>query len=130
MTPFSATPLWDWIILLRKRAVGPPAVIACWASFPRPRLRKIPGLGGASVRTRMQFTGFLGRCSANGTSHGECLFPAEFLGFHRDIMQRSQLKKYSILLIFNALANPKVLFGLPAVLIIVSKSEHFDKQPS
>jgi hypothetical protein len=34
------------------------------------------------------------------------------------------------LLIFNALANPKVLFGPPAVLIIVSKSEHFDKQPS
>jgi hypothetical protein len=75
----------------------------------------------------MQFTGFRGRCGASGTSHGEYLFPAEFLGFHRDIMQRSQLKKYSILLILNALANPKGLFGPPAVLIIVSKSEHFDQ---
>jgi len=77
----------------------------------------------------MQFTGFLGHCSGSGTNRGEYLFPAEFLGFHRDIMQRSQLKKYSISLIFNALANPKVLFGPPAVLFIVSKSEHFDKQP-
>ena len=34
-----------------------------------------------------------------------------------------------ILLIFNALANPKILFGPPAVLIVVIHSEHYDKQP-
>jgi hypothetical protein len=77
----------------------------------------------------MQFTGFLGHCSGSGTNHGEYLFPADSLGFHRRYNATIQLKKSSILLIFNALANLEVLFGPPAVLFIVSKSDHFDKQP-
>jgi hypothetical protein len=59
--------------------------------------------------TRMQFTSFLGRCTASRTRHGEYLFSGEFFGFHRDIPRYNatilQRERCSILLIFNTLAK-------------------------
>src|ERR1700730_7924361 len=52
-----------------------------------------------------------------------------FLRFSPRYNATIQLKKSSLLLILNALAILEVLFGPPAVLFIVSKSDHFDKQP-
>jgi hypothetical protein len=67
--------------------------------------------------TRMQFTSFLGRCTARRTRHGEYLFPGEFFGFHRDIMQRSPAGKMLNIAHFQHISQGRASFGPPAVVI-------------
>jgi hypothetical protein len=55
-----------------------------------------------ALGARVQFTSFLDRCATSRTGHGECLFQREFLALHyRHIMQRFEVEKCSILLIFH-----------------------------
>jgi hypothetical protein len=76
--------------------------------------------------TRMQFTSFLGRCTASRTRHGEYLFPGEFFGFYRYITQRSPAGK---MLIFNTLAKAGLHSARQRFLSILSKSDHLGKRP-